>query len=84
MKNKMVYISALLSGSSDRKASRCRWNSRTDAGSSVQLEMDVSERDKYGRLLAYVWINWKRGWIVTEMAWPVNKKTSPAIVPGLF
>lgn len=26
------------------------------AGSTVKLELDVSERDKYGRLLAYVWI----------------------------
>lgn len=26
-------------------------------GKKVQLELDVSERDKYGRLLAYVWID---------------------------
>lgn len=28
-------------------------------GSNVQLELDISERDKYGRLLAYVWANGK-------------------------
>lgn len=26
-------------------------------GKKVQLELDVSERDKYGRLLAYVWVD---------------------------
>lgn len=26
-------------------------------GKNIELELDVSERDKYGRLLAYVWIN---------------------------
>lgn len=28
-------------------------------GKEVELEFDVSERDKYGRLLAYVWIDGK-------------------------
>lgn len=26
-------------------------------GSTVQLELDAEERDRYGRLLAYVWVN---------------------------
>lgn len=29
------------------------------AGSTVKLEMDEEERDKYGRLLAYVWVTGK-------------------------
>jgi micrococcal nuclease len=28
-------------------------------GTEVELELDVRERDKYGRLLAYVWVNGK-------------------------
>ncbi|MFS1511774.1 thermonuclease family protein [Chengkuizengella sp. SCS-71B] len=28
-------------------------------GSEVQIEIDVSERDKYGRLLAYLWVDGK-------------------------
>ncbi|MBB3109616.1 micrococcal nuclease [Paenibacillus phyllosphaerae] len=30
---------------------------KTLSNQTVQLELDVSERDKYGRLLAYVWID---------------------------
>jgi len=33
-------------------------------GSSVRLELDVQERDKYGRLLAYVWLD---GTMVNEV-----------------
>lgn len=32
------------------------YNQKRLAGRQVYLEMDVSERDKYGRLLAYVWL----------------------------
>jgi micrococcal nuclease len=31
-------------------------NRRLVAGRSVRLELDVQERDRYGRLLAYVWV----------------------------
>lgn len=32
-------------------------NRRLVAGKTVRLELDVQERDRYGRLLAYVWVN---------------------------
>lgn len=42
------------------------------AGDTVQLERDVEERDRYGRLLAYVW---RRGvmlnWTMTRGGWAV-------------
>ena len=31
-------------------------NRRLVAGKTVRLELDVQERDRYGRLLAYVWV----------------------------
>ena len=32
-------------------------NRRLVAGKTVGLELDVQERDRYGRLLAYVWVD---------------------------
>jgi len=48
-------------------------------GSDVQLEQDVEARDRYGRLLAYVWldgtlVNWRmvrEGWAVL-LTYPPN------------
>jgi micrococcal nuclease len=48
-------------------------------GSTVQLELDVETRDRYDRLLAYVWsdgllVNWalvRRGWAVL-LTFPLN------------
>ncbi len=49
------------------------------AGSTVELELDVEPRDRYGRLLAYVWaqgllVNWalvRQGWAVV-LTYPPN------------
>lgn len=35
------------------------YNARLVAGKTVELEKDVSETDKYGRLLRYVWVDGK-------------------------
>lgn len=35
-------------------------NRRLVGGRMVRLEHDVEERDRYGRLLAYVWTKWGR------------------------
>lgn len=55
-------------------------------GTRVQLELDLEPRDRYGRLLAYVWykgqlINWqlvRQGWAVSER-FPPNVRHSPAL-----
>jgi micrococcal nuclease len=56
-------------------------------GDTVQLEPDVEARDRYRRMLAYVWhrgamLNWRmlrQGWAVT-LTYPPNVQWSAAFV----
>jgi micrococcal nuclease len=42
-------------------------NARLVAGRQVVLEKDVSETDKYGRLLRYVWLRDDSGWLLVNL-----------------
>jgi micrococcal nuclease len=52
----------------------------------VELELDAQKRDRYGRLLAYVWldgamVNWllvRRGWAVT-LSYAPNRRYAPIL-----
>jgi len=43
-----------------------RANRRLVEGREVVLEIDVSERDRYGRLLRYVWVDAAEGWVLVN------------------
>ena len=42
-------------------------NERLVAGREVVLERDVSDIDRFGRLLRYVWIETEEGWILVNL-----------------
>ena len=42
-------------------------NARLVAGQTVVLERDVSETDRYGRLLRYVWLDTDSGWLLVNL-----------------
>ena len=41
-------------------------NERLVAGQTVTLERDVSETDRFGRLLRYVWLSTPKGWLLVN------------------
>lgn len=69
---RLIGIDAPERGDQDRPA-ECFFEASTAAlaqltppGSTVYLERDVSETDRYGRLLRYVWIMRARSWLLVN------------------
>jgi micrococcal nuclease len=56
-------------------------NSRLVAGKTVVLEKDVSERDRFGRLLRYVWLHAGDGWTMVGLQLVVEGYAQVATFP---
>jgi micrococcal nuclease len=50
-------------------------------GATIQLQTDVEHRDRYGRLLAYVWYEGKMiNWLLVRHGWAVSFRYPPNIL----